>query len=72
MSITTQRQQLKRDLSKGVLRNHAEGILHEVYIDAVEAAAIETNLPHSVFPTQCAYTLEELLAFVPETQDNLD
>jgi hypothetical protein len=45
-----------------VLRNHAEAVLSEVYGDAVEQAAAETELPSNTFPAQCPYTLDQLLS----------
>lgn len=65
LSIIEQRQELSRLAGRGVLRNHAETALADVYADAVERAAAETGLAPSAFPAECAQTLDELLAFDP-------
>jgi len=64
-SIIEQRQELVRLASGGILRNHAEAVLHEVYAEALERAAAETGLPSSAFPTDCEFAFDELLAFDP-------
>jgi hypothetical protein len=64
-TIIEQRQELVRHASRGVLRSHAEAALGEVYRDAVERAASDTDLPGSTFPAECPYTLEQLLSFDP-------
>ncbi len=64
-SIVEQRQELRRLASRGVLRNHAESVLTEVYQEAVERAAVETGLPLKAFPAECAYSVGELLSFDP-------
>ncbi len=62
-TITTQRQEIDDDLlTSGTLRNHAEAILAECYAKAVERAADETGLPAATFPTECPWTLEQLLS----------
>jgi Domain of unknown function DUF29 len=61
-TIVGQRQELVRLLGRGVLRNHAEAVLSEVYGDAVEQTAAETELPPDRFPAECPYTLDQLLA----------
>jgi len=61
-TIIAQRNELKRHLGRGVLRNHAESVLTEVYADAVEQAAAETGLPAKRFPAACPYTLDQLLS----------
>lgn len=68
-SIVEQRQELRRLAGRGVLRNHAEAVLAEVYRDAVERAAAETGLPSETFPRECGYSLDELLAFEPPGDD---
>ena len=47
--------------ASGVLRNHAESMLPEVYERAVKEAASETSLPIKTFPAVCPYTIEQLL-----------
>jgi hypothetical protein len=64
-SIVEQRQELRRLAGGGVLRNHAESVLAEVYQEAVERAAAETGLPAEAFPAECAYSVNELLSFEP-------
>jgi hypothetical protein len=61
-TIIEQRQELSRLAARGVLRNHAEAVLAEVYAEAVERAAAETGLPADSFPGECPYTLEQLLS----------
>ena len=61
-TITVQRHQLTRLLKSGVLRNHAEAVLAEIYSDAVELAADETDLDEEAFPAECPWTLDQLLA----------
>jgi hypothetical protein len=56
---------LRRLAGRGVLRNHAESVLAEVYQEAVERAAVETGLSPESFPTECAYSVDELLSFDP-------
>ncbi len=70
-SIVEQRQELRRLAGRGVLRNHAESVLAEVYREAVERAVAETGLPPETFPAECAYSVDELTSFDPvadETQ----
>ena len=61
-SIVTQRQELEDLLGRGVLRNHAEAVLAGAYAAAVERAIAETELPAQTFPSDCPYTLEQLLS----------
>jgi hypothetical protein len=61
-TIVEQRQELGRLAARGVLRNHAEAILSDVYAEAVERAVAETGLSAESFPTECPYTLEQLLS----------
>jgi len=61
-TIRAQSQELRRDLAGGVLRNHAETMLPELYVDAVERASDETGLPKKRFPGECPYSLDQLLA----------
>jgi len=41
-------------VSRGVLRNHAEAVLADVYRKAIERAAAETGLPVETFPVECS------------------
>jgi hypothetical protein len=61
-TVIEQRQELEGLASRGVLRNHAEAVLAEVYRKAVERAAAETELPADTFPAACPYTLDQLLS----------
>jgi hypothetical protein len=66
-TVIEQRQELNRLAGRGVLRNHAEEVLSEVYPEAVERAAAETGLSSDRFPAACPYTLDQLLAIeLPE------
>lgn len=61
-TIVEQRHELARLASRGVLRNHAEAVLAELYAEAVERATAETGLTAETFPQECPYTLEILLS----------
>ena len=61
-TVIEQRQELSRLAARGVLRNHAETVLAEVYAEAVERAAAETGLPAESFPRECPYALDQLLS----------
>ena len=62
-TIVVQSQELVRHFRSGVLRNHADSALTDVYAKAVRRAMIETGLPKSVFPAACQYSIAELLSF---------
>lgn len=61
-TIVVQRQELRRLLDRGVLRNHAEAVLADACRDAVEQAAAETGLPELNFPNECPYTLDQVIS----------
>jgi len=61
-TIILQRQELTKALGRGVLRNHAQTVLAEAYADAVELAAAETGLAVKTFPSECPYSLVQLLS----------
>jgi hypothetical protein len=61
-TIVEQRQELSRLAARGVLRNHAEAVLANVYAEAVERAAAETGLAAESFPAACPYTLDQVLS----------
>src|SRR5215207_3708777 len=44
-TVLTQRQRVRKDVARGVLRRHAEEVLPETYADAVQLAAVATALP---------------------------
>jgi hypothetical protein len=60
--IIEQRQELSLHVARGVLRNHAEAVLPQAYLRAIERAMAETELPAESFPETCPYTLAELLS----------
>ena len=64
-SIVEQRQELRRLANSGVLRNHAESVLAELYLEAVERAVAESGLRRNSFPAECEYSVDELLSFEP-------
>ena len=61
-TIVEQRQELARLVARGVLRNHAEAVLADLYAEAVERAAAATGLAQESFPAECPYSLDLLLA----------
>jgi Domain of unknown function DUF29 len=61
-TIIEQRQELEGLISRGVLRDHAEAVLADVYSKAVERAMAETRLPVGSFPGACPYLLDQLLS----------
>ena len=61
-TIIEQRQELEALLGRGVLRNHAEAVLPDLYRRAVERAAAETGMPAETFPAACRYSLDQLLS----------
>ncbi len=67
-TVAEQRQTLSREAGRGVLRNHGEAQVAELYPLAVERAAIQTGLPAATFPKECPYTFDQLLEIqLPET-----
>jgi Domain of unknown function DUF29 len=60
LTAEQQRQELRRLLACGILRNHAGAVPAEVYADGVKQAAIDTGLPESAFPVECPYSLAQL------------
>jgi hypothetical protein len=60
LTMEQQRQELRRLLASGTLRNHAEAVLSDVYADGVKQAVIETGLPQSAFPAACPFTAAQL------------
>jgi hypothetical protein len=61
-TIIEQCQELEGLAHRGVLRNHAEAMLADLYPMAVRRAAAETGLPAETFPGACPYTLDQLLS----------
>jgi hypothetical protein len=67
VTVIEQRQELNRLAGRGVLRNHAEEVLVEIYLEAIERAAAETGLSLGRFPAESPYTLDQLLTIeLPE------
>src|SRR3954447_2998997 len=48
-TVIEQRQELNRLAARGVLRNHAEAVLAEIYPEAIERAAAETGTSPGLF-----------------------
>jgi len=61
-TVVEQRQELESLLERGVLRGHAEAVMADVYLKAIERVAAETGLPIDTFPATCGYSLDELLS----------
>jgi len=61
-TIIEQRQEMEGLVSRGVLRKHGEAVLADVYCKAVERAAAEAELAAETFPTECPYSLDQLLS----------
>ena len=63
LTILEERNELEFDCTNSrTLRNHAEAELATVYGKAVIDAAYETGMEMSDFPSECPWTLEQLLA----------
>jgi len=61
-TIITQRKEIKRLLKDNPgLKSIITEMLTETYLDAVEIASAETELPESTFPETCPYTVEHLM-----------
>ena len=61
-TVLDQQFELEKDLEAGVLRKHAQEALAEIYQKAVRFAADETKLPPATFPTECPWTLDQLMS----------
>lgn len=69
-SIRHARRGVERTLKENPgLKPHLPELFEEVYQDGVDWAIRETNLPESVFPIECPWTLEQVLEgdFWPDT-----
>ena len=64
-TLAVQRNELADLAGSGVLRNHAEAVLAEAYSNAVEQAALEAELPEFAFPSDCPYSVDQLLSAIP-------
>jgi hypothetical protein len=61
-TMAEQRRELEELLTSGTLRNYAQEVLPRAYRDAVEQAALETDLPESTFPSENTRSLDEWMA----------
>jgi hypothetical protein len=61
-TILEQRRALRKLLESSTLHNHALSVLAEAYAEARKQAAAETGLSRSIFPIECTWNLENLLA----------
>jgi hypothetical protein len=61
-TILSQRRELRQLLESSTLRRYAGEVLGKAYTEAVEQAATETDLAETVFPSECAMSLEEIVA----------
>ncbi len=69
-SIRHARREVERTLKENPgLKPHLPELFEEAYQDGVDWAIRETNLPESVFPIECPWTLEQVLEgdFWPDT-----
>jgi len=62
VTLLAQRQDMQDILDSKTLRNHALEILARCYAKAVKRAAAETGLAESKFPSECPWTLDEILS----------
>jgi hypothetical protein len=62
-TIREQQRELEPDVSRGVLRRHALEVLAEAYQKALGDASYDMGVPEKRFPTECPYTLDQLLEF---------
>jgi hypothetical protein len=60
-TILEQRSELTQVFESGTLRNHAKVVLTKAYADARRRAAVETDLPLSVFPVEDARGIDDFL-----------
>ena len=68
-SIAEHRRRIRKALKKSPsLKPYLEQVFAECYLDAVEQASAETELPVERFPQECPYTSGEVLDsnFLPE------
>jgi hypothetical protein len=60
-SIFSQRRDLIQLLESGTLRKHAAEVFAEAYRDAVELAAVETEMAEELFPFEPPWSLDDAL-----------
>jgi hypothetical protein len=61
-TIAIQRKEIKRLLRTNPgLKSIVNGLLPEIFEDAIDIASIETGLPKSAFPETCPYTIDQIM-----------
>lgn len=60
-TIREQRRELRQLCESSTLKNHAENVLADAYVEARKQAADETELALATFSPECSWGLEELL-----------
>ncbi len=68
-SLVEHRRRIRESLkSSPSLKSYLKECFDEAYVDAIEQAAAETDLPRSLFPVMCPYQIEQVLnsEFLPE------
>jgi hypothetical protein len=65
-TIFAQQDSLEDAVDAGSLRRYAIDVLPAAYRRGMRRAAIATELPLDTFPTACPWTLDEMLAYLPE------
>ncbi len=74
LTIVEQRGRLRRVLRKNPsLRARVPDIIADIYPDAVQLAVVETGLAKQTFPTDCPYTLDQIMddEFWPEPEGSV-
>lgn len=61
LTIQEQREELRDLLESGVLRAYGEQELDRAYDRALRRAVVETNLAPDAFPSECPYTLDQII-----------
>jgi hypothetical protein len=61
-TILEQQRELRQLLESGTLYNHATAVLADAYADARKQAAAETGLARGMFPGECGWNLDSVLA----------
>jgi uncharacterized protein DUF29 len=72
ITIFNQRTELEDIFSSATLRNHALDVLPKAYAKAVKQTCLETDLPVSMFPETCPYSLEFLTGEELPKSDDAD
>lgn len=61
-TIIEQRSRIKKRLQKSPgLKSKLNDIVQEAYIDAIELASEESQLPYTTFPSVCPYSWEQIM-----------